>query len=157
MRAAPGADDGVDLVDDHGPHASQHLTAAFGGQEKVQRLRRGDQNVWRRSQHRRAFRGARVAGADGGRNPRRAQPGVLRRLADSSSGLGKILVDVGAECLQRRDVQDAHLIDQRLRRPFFDEIIDGREKSRERFARARRCGNQRVPALPDRLPAPQLS
>ena len=71
MRAAARADDGVDLVDDDGAHRAQHLAAALGGEQQVERLGRGDQDVRRLAQHGRALGRGRVAGADRGRDARR--------------------------------------------------------------------------------------
>ena len=63
VRAALVADQGVDLVHDHGARRGQHRAAAVGGQQEVQGLRRGDQDVRRPLRHRRALAGRRVAGA----------------------------------------------------------------------------------------------
>ena len=81
VRAAARADDRVDLVDDHRPDGAQHLAAALGGEQQVQRLRRRDQDVRRRPQHRGALGLRRVAGADGGRDPRRRRGRAARRAA----------------------------------------------------------------------------
>ena len=54
VRAALGAGDGVDLVDDHRLDRAQHVAGA-GGQHQVQRLGRGDQDVGRVAADRRAL------------------------------------------------------------------------------------------------------
>ena len=77
VRAAPRADHRVDLVDDDGAHRAQHLAAALGRQQQIQRLGRRHQNVRRRPQHRRALGLRRVAGAHGGGDPRRVEPELL--------------------------------------------------------------------------------
>ena len=59
----------------------QHLAAARGGQQQIQRLRRGHEDVRRRPQHRRPFRRRRVAGPHRGRDARRRQARPLRRCA----------------------------------------------------------------------------
>ena len=63
VRAAARLQHGVDLVDDHHPRGLQHRARALGGEQEVQRLGRGDQDVRRRAQHRRALGLRRVAAA----------------------------------------------------------------------------------------------
>ena len=63
VRAAPRFEHGVDLVDDHDARGLQHLARALRGQQQVQRLRRRDEDVRRRAQHRRALALRRVAAA----------------------------------------------------------------------------------------------
>ena len=64
VRAALVAGDGVDLVHDHGAHAPEPLAAPLGGDEQVERLGRGDQEVRGLPEHGRARGRGRVAGAD---------------------------------------------------------------------------------------------
>src|SRR5665213_769047 len=58
--------DGVDFVDDDGLYASQILPRFAGGEQDVERLWRGDENVRRSFEHRRALFCERVSGADAG-------------------------------------------------------------------------------------------
>src|SRR5258706_16299781 len=51
MGAAPRLQDGVDLVDDDHARALQHGPRALGGQEKIERLGCGDEDVRRRAKH----------------------------------------------------------------------------------------------------------
>ena len=78
VRAAARADHRMNLVDDDGAHRAQHLSAAFGGEEQVERLRCRDQDMRRRAQHRGAFGRAGVAGSHRGGEGRRPQPRGLR-------------------------------------------------------------------------------
>ena len=156
MRAAPRADDRVDFVDDHGAHGPQHLAAALGRQQQVQRLGRRDQNVRRRAQHRRAFRLRRVAGADGGGHARRLQPECFRHAAQAAARFGQILVNVRAQRLQRRHVEDAHLIRQRRAQTFLKQVVERRQKRRERLARTGRRRDQRVAPFTNRCPTAEL-
>ena len=55
VRAAPRADDRVNLVDDDRADRPQQLAAALRRQQQVQRLRRGHEDVRRRAQHGGAF------------------------------------------------------------------------------------------------------
>ena len=63
VRAALVAGDRVDLVDDHRAQLAERRAALLGGQQDVQRLRRGDEDVRRPLRHLRALAGRRVAGA----------------------------------------------------------------------------------------------
>lgn len=63
VRPALGADQGVQLVHDHGLDRAQHGPAARRGQQQVERLRRGQQDVRGLAQHLGAVRGRRVARA----------------------------------------------------------------------------------------------
>src|SRR5206468_8493149 len=65
VRAAARLQHGVDLVDDHRARGLQHGPRALGGQQQIQRLGRGDQDVRRRAQHRRALVLRSVAAAHG--------------------------------------------------------------------------------------------
>ena len=56
----------VDFIDDHCFHVAQDAAALFGGQQDVERFRRGDQDVRRPSQHLLAFMHQRIAGANRG-------------------------------------------------------------------------------------------
>ena len=78
VGAALGAGDGVDLVDDHGADAAQDVPPPRG-QQQVEALRRGDQNVGRRAQHPLAVALRRVARADGHRDLGRRDARAARR------------------------------------------------------------------------------
>ena len=129
------------------------LARAFGGQQQIERFRRGDQDVRRRPQHRRAFLLGRVAGAHRGRDARRFQAGLLGQLPDAAARLGEVLVDVGAQRLQRRDVDDAHLVRKRAAQAFREEVVERRQERGERFTGSGRRGDQRVAAFTNRGPA----
>ncbi len=58
--------DGVDLVDDDGADAAEVFPALSGGEEDVEGLRRGDEDVGRVAQHGGTVFGEGVAGADAG-------------------------------------------------------------------------------------------
>ena len=93
VRAALRARDGVHLVEDQRPDSPQVLARARGQQE-VERLRRGDQDVRRVPEHLRPLLLRRVAGADGDAQLRlepRERP-------------AQVALDVVVERLQRRDV-----------------------------------------------------
>ena len=97
-----------------------------------------------------------VAGPHGGRDPRRRKPGRFGQALNAGARLGEVLVDVRAERLERRHVEDADLVRQRRRETLLEQRVDGGEERRQRLARAGGRGDQRVPAGGDRVPAAQL-
>jgi hypothetical protein len=156
MRPAPRADDRVNLVDDHRRRRPQHLAAAFGRQQQIERLRRRHDEVRRRAQHRRAFALGRVASADGCGDPGWLEPRGLGEGSNPAPRLGKVLMDVGAERLQRRDVDDADFIRQRRPQAFLKQIVEGGEKRRQGLARPGRGRDQRMPAGANGRPSAEL-
>src|ERR1044072_9040204 len=88
---------GVDLVDDRRLDPGEDL-ARVRGEDQVERLRRGDEDVRRRFAHRPPFGLAGVAGTqadrDLGPDPAQRRP--------------QVALDVVGERLQRRDVDDAY-------------------------------------------------
>ncbi len=156
VRAAPRADHRMDLVDDDRAHGAQDAAAAFGRQQQIERLGRRDENVRRRPQHRRAFRLRRVPCAHRRRHARRFQPLFFGEAANAATGLREILVDVRAQRLERRDVDDADFIGQRAGEPVPDEVVERCQKGGERLARSSRRGDERVPPVADRRPALRL-
>ena len=153
MGAAAAPDHRVDLVDDHGAYGSQHLAAALGRQQEIQRLRRGDQNVRRRAEHRRALVLRGIAGSDRGRNRRGADAPRLGRPAESAPRLGQVLVDVRAQRFQRRDVDDANGVGKRPGERVFQQIVERDQERGECLARAGRRGDERMTAVANRPPS----
>ena len=134
MCSAPRADDGVDLVDDHGAHSPQHPPAAVRREEEIQRLRGGHQDVGRRAHHRGPLSLRRIAGSHGSGDPGRLQPGLYCQAVNAGARLREVLVNVRAERLERRHVDDADLVGQRRCETLFKQRIDGGEEGRECFA-----------------------
>jgi hypothetical protein len=66
VRAALVVGDGVDLVDDDGADVAEVLARFGRGEQEVEGLGRGDEDVGRVAQHARALAGEGVAGADAG-------------------------------------------------------------------------------------------
>ena len=153
MRSALIIRDGVNLVDDHGVHAAQVLAALLRGQQNVERLRRGDQNVRRRFEHRPALRYRRVAGADSGADRRAEVPALERELLNFLQRRFEVLLDVVRERFQRRDVDDLRFAAQPAFERFTDEAVDTNEKRREGLAGAGGCGDEHGPAVADDRPA----
>ncbi len=70
MRTAFVISNGVDLIDNHRFNIAEQFAAALGGEQNVERFRRGDQDVRRRFQHPLSIRRGRIAGPDEGPNLR---------------------------------------------------------------------------------------
>ena len=153
VRAAAGLEHRVDLVHDDGAHGAQHLPAPPGGEQEVERLRRGDEDVGRGPEHGRALGGGRVAGADGGGDPRGAEPHLFRQAADLAPGLRQVPVDVGAQRLERGDVEDPGLLRQRPGQALAQQQVQLYKESGEGLAGAGGGRDQGVPAGADRVPA----
>ena len=70
VRPAFGVDQGVEFVDDHGLRGTQHVLAGLGGEQQVEGLRRGDQDMGRPADHLLALPRGGVSGADRSLNER---------------------------------------------------------------------------------------
>ena len=154
VRAALGARDRVDLVDDHPADAAQRLRAPRGEHE-VEGLRRRDEDVRGCARQPPPFVGGRVAGAqaDGRLVELRAEPfGVA---PDAGERRTEVALDVDRERLQRRDVQDAAAL-VRGRHGIGDQPVDGPEERGEGLPGSRGGQQQRVGAAGDRVPAELL-
>ncbi len=145
VRAALGARDGVDLVEDHGPHVGEDL-AGLRGQHQVQRLGRGDQDVRGVAQHRGTLARRRVAGAD-----RHAH---LLAEAEAAERRAQVALDVVGERLQRGHVEQARAVI--VERRGGDKAVEAPEERGERLARAGRGADQDVLAGRDRRPRLRL-
>ena len=156
MGAAPGPDHGMNLVDDHRMRVPQHLAASLGGQQQIQRFGSGHQNVRRRPQHRGPLAGRGVARADRRGDARRGQTRTLGGGADAAPRLGQVFMDIGAQRLERRDVDDADLVGQGAAQSFLKQVVESRQKGGECLARAGGRRNQRVLPLADRGPSATL-
>ncbi len=143
MRAAFIVGDGVDFIHDHGFDVAQDGAASLGGEQDVERFGRGNENVRRPHQHVAAFVHQGVAGTHADANfghQQAAFGGFAKNFAQRDL---EIFLDVVAEGLQRRDVQNFRLISQRTGKSFADQPVDAGEKGGERFAGAGRRGNYR--------------
>jgi hypothetical protein len=182
MRSALVARDGVDLVDDHRLDRAQDLAALLGGDHQEERLGRGDQDLGRLAQHRGACGGGGVTAAHPGAQLGNGVTQLAGPRGDLAQWLLEVLLDVGGERLEGRDVEhlDARLVRLRclvsaLARPGEErqrlrddrrracalgrgavEAIDADQEGRERLARAGGRRDQRVLAGRDQRPAGRL-
>ena len=106
VRAALGGDEGVNLVDDDGVDGAQSL-GGLRGEQQVERLGRGDENVGGMAGEACALALRRVAGAD-------ADGGLVEGDAHAAGHVGhagerraQVALHVDGQGLERRDVEDA--------------------------------------------------
>src|SRR5258708_34320497 len=96
--------DGVDLIDDEPPDRREDPPRR-AGEDEVERLGGGDEDVRRVALHRATYLGRRVAGADGGSDIRRDGAGRLDLVADTDEWRAEVGVAVRGE-----RVQPGHLV-----------------------------------------------
>ena len=99
-------DEGVDFIDDDGVDVAQSFAAAGGGEQDVERLRGGDEDVRRQLQHAGAVAGGSVSGADHGADGGHEIAAGGGELLDFGEGLVEVLLHVVAESFEGRDVED---------------------------------------------------
>src|SRR5438477_10259504 len=96
----------MDFIYDNGFHIPQNCAAALGLEQDVKRLRRGHENMRRPLEHRTPLGHERVAGTNRSANLRHEQPALAGHLENLPQRPFKVLVDIVAESLERRDVED---------------------------------------------------
>ena len=106
MRAALGRHERVDLVDDHRVDGTQRF-ARVRGQQQVDRLGRGDQDVGGIALKTRALDRGRVSGAYGDRRHTVGIAARGRAVGDAGERGAEVALDVDGERLQRRKVEHA--------------------------------------------------
>ena len=146
----------VDLVHDDRLHRPQHAASGLGGQQDVQRLRRGDQDVGRPPAHLRPLALGGVAGANQGADADIGQARLQQFIANTGQRRLQVLVDVVGQRLERRHVENAGLVRQRGVKPPLDQRVDDGEEGSERLARSRRGADQRMGTRADRPPRAAL-
>ena len=158
VRAPLGPGDRVDLVHDHVLDAAQDLTRLAGEQE-VEALGRGDQDVGRVSHEVPALVGRGIAGPRRDRDARRLIAQSLGSQRDPGEGRPQVALHVVGECLERADVQHPDgtgVTPGRRRARVSDEAVEAPEERGEGLAAARRRVDQRVATGADRRPALRL-
>ena len=96
----------VNLIHDQRPHPAQHDATLLRGEQQVEGLRGGDQQVGGPPQHGGARRGRCVAGAQRDPQFRHRMAEFSSHLTDLGERLLEIVVDVRGLGLQGRDVDD---------------------------------------------------
>ena len=152
MRSAARLQHGMDLIDDDDARRLEHLPGALGREQQVERFRRRHQDVRRRAQHGGAIRLRRVAAPHCG-----GDLDLRCERMDLAARLRQVLVDVGGERLERRNVDDANFVGQpAMLQAFAQQLVDCGEEGGERLARAGRCRDERILATTDSTPAFKL-
>ena len=153
VRATLGASKSVYLVHDDVLDAAQNL-GRLAGQDQVERLGRGDQDVGRVADQVAAFIRRRVARADPDLDPRRRLAQPLRCEPHPGQRRPQVALDVVDQSLERRDVQDS---DGRRPRPRLPrQPIEGPEEGGEGLAAARRGVDKGVAPGRNARPAADL-
>ena len=89
--------DGMDFIHDHRFDGPENLAAFLRGEQNVQRLRRGHQDVRRTLQHRAPLLHQRVAGAHGRADLRHQQAACAGNLEDFAERLLQVFLNVVAQ------------------------------------------------------------
>jgi hypothetical protein len=150
------AGEGVDFIDDDGVDVAQGLAAAGGGEQDVERLRGGDEDVGRQFQHAGTVARGSVSGAHHGANGGHEVATLGGQLLDLEERLVEILLDVVAERLEGRDVEKLGALGEAAGERLADQRIDAGEEGGEGFAASGRGGDEGVAAGKDVRPAGNL-
>jgi hypothetical protein len=113
-----------------------------GGEQQVERLGRGDEDVRRVAQHARALQRERITGADGGADGRAEVAARGSQLLNLGERGIEILLDVVGERLERGDVDDLRGGCERAGNGQAQELVYGDEKGGQCFAGAGRRGDE---------------
>ena len=106
VRAALVRHQGVNLINDDGVDAAKHL-AHIRREHQIDRLGRGDQNVGGLAEESSAFRGRRVAGANGDRRRRERVAALGGQTGDPGKRHAQVALHVDGQRFERRDVHHA--------------------------------------------------
>ena len=136
VAPAAVAGEGVNLVDDDGADAAQVLAAALGGDEEEERLGGGDEDVGGLAHHALAGGGGRVAGANRAGDGRQVVAHLCRERAYLGERLLEVALDIVAERLEGRDVDDAGGLFEVAGLGLADELVDAYEEGGKRLAGA---------------------
>ena len=153
MRAALIPRDRVNLVHDDGARSLQHFSAALGRQENVERFGRRDEDVGAFFEHEPALARGRVAGAHRHANLRQFHALFLRKRANLAQRFLQVLLDVVAERLQGRDVDEAAFVIEFARERVANQPVERPQEGGQRLSRARGRGDERVASGGDFGPA----
>src|ERR1019366_6981343 len=153
VGAALVVGDGVDFVDDDGADVAEMFAGFAGGEQQVERLGRGDEDVRRVAQHARALQRERIAGADGGADGRAEVAASRSQLLNFGERAVEVFLHVVREGFERGDVDDLRGGRERAGNGQAQELVYGDEKGGQRFAGAGGRGDERGFAAQDGGPA----
>ena len=126
--------DCVDFIHDHRFDITQDGPALFRSQQNVKRFWRRDQDVRRPLQHGAPLRHQGIPSADRGADLWHQQAALARHLQDFAQRNFEVLLNVVAQSLQRRHVQNFRAVLQLPSQSFAHQAINARQKSGQRFA-----------------------
>ena len=155
MRATLGGDEGVDLVDDDGVNGAQSV-GGLRGEQQIERLRSGDENVGGLARESGTLALRRVAStdADGGFAEGNAHAAGL--VGHAGQGRTEIALYVDGKGLERRNVEDAATLAMTLRQRLQHETVETPEKRGESFAGTSRGEDEGALTTRDDRPARTL-
>src|SRR5262249_49408596 len=128
VRTALVIRNGVNFVDDDSFDIVEDAAAFFCGQQDVERLWRGDQDVRRMLQHGTPLGGEAVAGAHSAADFGHQEAAFSGELEDFAQRAFQVFLDVVAECLERGYVDDFDAIFQLSGKRFAHEAVDAGEE-----------------------------
>jgi hypothetical protein len=143
MRSALVICDGVDLINDYRFNVAEDRTALIRRQQNVKRLRCGHQDMRRPLQHSSTLVHQCVASANRRANLRHQETTLACHRQDFSQRSFKIFLDVIAQRLERRDVQNFGAVGKISGQSFAHQTVDAGKKCSQRLAGARWRGYQR--------------
>ena len=149
VDAPLAADHGVDLVEDHALQPGEQAAPAPGGEQQVEGLRGGDQDLRRLPQHAPAVLRRRVPRAGEGADGGEGLAGGPEALAQLLQRPQEVALDVVVERLQGGDVEDAG---GALRPVAADQPVEGPQEGGQGLAGAGGRGDQQVLAGGDARP-----
>ena len=156
VRAALIVGDRVDFVHDDRFDRPQDFAASRRRQQDVQGFRGGDQNVGRMRQHGAAFVRERVPGAHSRANFRHQHAALAGELQDFAEGNLQVFLNVVAQRLERRHVENLRAVKEFSAKRFAHQAINANQKGCQCLARTGGCRNQRGFAGEDMRPTLEL-
>ena len=99
VRTAFVVSDSVNLVDDHRAHIAQDRAALLGGEQDIERLRCGDQDMWRPLQHGAPLLREGIAGAHGSADLRHQNPALCCQSKNLAQRPFEVFLDVVSQGL----------------------------------------------------------
>jgi hypothetical protein len=106
MGSALGGDQGVDLIEDHGINVAKGL-GRLGGEQEIERLGSGDEDVGRVAAEALTLALGGVAGADADGRFMEGDPVATGHIGDAGKGGAEVAFNVDSEGLEGGDVDDA--------------------------------------------------
>ena len=143
----------MDFIHDDRVHGAEIASCFARCEQKIQRLRRRDEDVRRLFEHGRAILHRRVASADTGADLRAEIASCQGELLNLREWAVKVLLNIVGQRLQRRDVHDLCARSEAALQCLAQQAIDADKKCCKGFARSSGRGDERAFAAQDDGPA----